>query len=129
MIRFPALRKGPVRAGIAIAMAMLALLAVSSPASAGTYMTLSGSGSSWAAVALDQWARDVHAERPDGQLQRGRLGRRTRRLHAGSQVDFAASDPPFRDGEDELAGTGAESRSTATPTCPTSPAAPRSCTT
>jgi ABC-type phosphate transport system substrate-binding protein len=26
----------------------------------------------------------------------------------GSQVDFAASDPPFRDGEDELAGTGAE---------------------
>ena len=26
----------------------------------------------------------------------------------GSQVDFAASDPPFRDGEDELADTGAE---------------------
>jgi hypothetical protein len=23
----------------------------------------------------------------------------------GSKVDFAASDPPFRDGEDELAGT------------------------
>ncbi len=26
----------------------------------------------------------------------------------GSQVDFAASDPPFRNGADELAGTGAE---------------------
>jgi len=36
MIRFPALRKGPAWAGIAIAMAMLALLAVSSAASAGT---------------------------------------------------------------------------------------------
>ena len=63
MIRFPALRKGPVRAGIAIAMASLALLAVSSPASAGTYATLSGSGSSWAAVALNQWAEDLA---PDG---------------------------------------------------------------
>ena len=26
----------------------------------------------------------------------------------GSQVDFAASDPPFRNGDDELADTGAE---------------------
>jgi len=30
-----------------------------SPASAGTYVTLSGSGSSWASVALQQWAQDL----------------------------------------------------------------------
>ena len=108
MIRFPALRKGPVRAGIAIAMAMLALLAVSSPASAGTYATLSGSGSSWAAVALNQWAEDLA---PNGLTinfnEDGSASGRGDYMQ-GSLVDFAASDPPFRNGADELAGTGAE---------------------
>jgi ABC-type phosphate transport system substrate-binding protein len=108
MIRFPALRKGPAWAGTAIAMAMLALLAVSSPASAGTYTTLSGSGSSWAAVALNQWAEDLA---PNGLTinfnEDGSASGRGDYMQ-GSLVDFAASDPPFRDGEDELAGTGAE---------------------
>jgi ABC-type phosphate transport system substrate-binding protein len=108
MIRFPVLRKGPVWAGIAIAMAMLALLAGSSPASAGTYATLSGSGSSWAAVALNQWAQDLY---PDGLVvnfnEDGSASGRGDYMQ-GSLVDFAASDPPFRNGEDELAGTGAE---------------------
>ena len=108
MIRFPALRKGPVWAGLAIGLAMLALLAGSSPASAGTYATLSGSGSSWAAVALDQWAQDLQ---PNGLTvnfnQDGSAAGRGDFMQ-GSQVDFAASDPPFRNGNDALAETGAE---------------------
>jgi ABC-type phosphate transport system substrate-binding protein len=108
MIRFPALRKGPVCAGITIAMALLALLAGSAPASAGTYATLNGSGSSWAAVALNQWAQDLY---PDGLTinfnEDGSASGRGDYMQ-GSLVDFAASDPPFRNGADELAGTGAE---------------------
>jgi ABC-type phosphate transport system substrate-binding protein len=75
---------------------------------AGSYATLSGSGSSWASVALDQWAQDLEPEgltvnfNPDGSAS----GRGD--YMQGSQVDFAASDPPFRNGNDELAGTGAE---------------------
>jgi ABC-type phosphate transport system substrate-binding protein len=108
MIRFPARLRGPVAAGVAMAAAVLALLSTASPASAGTYATLSGSGSSWASVALEQWAEDLQPNgltinfNPDGSA----AGRGD--FMQGSQVDFAASDPPFRNGEDELANTGAE---------------------
>jgi ABC-type phosphate transport system substrate-binding protein len=110
MIRFPALRKGPVGAGlaIAIAMAMLALLAGSSPASAGTYATLSGSGSSWAAVALDQWAQDLEPNGLTVNFNEDGSAAGRGDFMQGSQVDFAASDPPFRNGNDELAETGSE---------------------
>ena len=47
------------RAGIAIAMATARRAVHHVPGAAGTYATLSGSGSSWAAVALDQWAQDL----------------------------------------------------------------------
>ena len=75
---------------------------------AGTYVTINGSGSSWSEVALDQWSQDVQSHGLDGQLQPRRLGGRARRLHGQDQDDFAASDPPFRNGHDQLAGTGAE---------------------
>ncbi len=89
-------------------MTLLAVLSTTSPAEAGTYVTLSGSGSSWASVALQQWAQDLQPNgltvnfNPDGSA----AGRGD--FMEGSLVDFAASDPPFRNGEDELAGTGAE---------------------
>jgi len=111
MIRLPARWKAPVAAGVTVAAAVLALLSgtgAASAASAGTYATLSGSGSSWAAVALQQWAEDLQPNgltvnfNPDGSA----AGRGD--FMQGSQVDFAASDPPFRNGEDELADTGAE---------------------
>jgi len=98
----------PIVTGAAVAMALLALLSTTSTASAGTYVTLSGSGSSWASVALQQWAEDLEPDgltvnfNPDGSA----AGRGD--YMEGSQVDFAASDPPFRNGADELAGTGAE---------------------
>ena len=109
MIRFRRAHwKVPLVAGATVAMALLALLSTTSPASAGSYVTLSGSGSSWASVALQQWAQDLEPNgltinfNPDGSA----AGRGD--YMEGSQVDFAASDPPFRNGEDELAGTGAE---------------------
>jgi phosphate transport system substrate-binding protein len=77
-------------------------------AEAGSYTTIDGSGSSWASVALDQWANDVQPQgltinyNPDGSAQ-GRLD-----WIQGSLVDYAGSDPPFRSGNDKLAGTAGE---------------------
>jgi ABC-type phosphate transport system substrate-binding protein len=77
-------------------------------ADAGSYTTIDGSGSSWASVALDQWAKDVQPQgltvnyNPDGSAQ-GRSD-----WIQGSLIDYAGSDPPFRSGHDKLAGTGAE---------------------
>jgi len=108
MIRYSARRWSAVLAGMSVFAAVLALLAGSSSASAGSFTTLSGSGSSWASVALAQWAQDVQPNgltvnfNPDGSAS----GRGD--YMQGSQVDFAASDPPFRNGQDELGGTGAE---------------------
>ncbi len=108
MIRFPYRWKALAGAGIAAVMTLLAVVGTVSPAWAGSYTTLSGSGSSWASVALQEWAQDLQPDgltinfNPDGSA----AGRGD--FMEGSQVDFAASDPPFRDGADELANTGAE---------------------
>jgi ABC-type phosphate transport system substrate-binding protein len=108
MSRYPALRRGQVLTGVIAVAAVLAMLSKSSPAVAGSYATISGSGSSWASVAINQWAQDVQPNgltvnfNPDGSAS----GRGD--YMQGSQVDFAASDPPFRNGQDELGGTGAE---------------------
>jgi ABC-type phosphate transport system substrate-binding protein len=72
-----------------------------------SYVAISGSGSSWASVAIDQWALDVRPNgivvnyNPDGSA----AGRSD---YMSNQDDFTGSDPPFRNGEDELAGTSAE---------------------
>ncbi len=108
MIRFPARWKRPLAAGAAAAMALLALTTTASPASAGTYATLSGSGSSWAAVALDQWAQDLQSNGLTVNFNEDGSAAGRGDFMQGSQVDFAASDPPFRNGLDELASTGAE---------------------
>jgi phosphate ABC transporter phosphate-binding protein len=76
-------------------------------ASSTSYAVINGSGSSWAALALDQWAQDLRPSglvtnfNPDGSAA-GRAD------YEANQDDFAASDPPFRNGHDELGGTGAE---------------------
>jgi ABC-type phosphate transport system substrate-binding protein len=108
MIRLPARWKGPLTAGAAAAMALLALTTTASPASAGTYATLSGSGSSWASVALDQWAQDLQSNGLTVNFNEDGSAAGRGDYMQGSQVDFAASDPPFRSGTDELANTGAE---------------------
>ena len=83
------------------------LPATTAPASAGVYVPISGSGSSWASIALDLWSQDVRAAgivvnyNPDGSA----AGRSD---YISAQDDFAASDVPFRNGRDKLGGTPAE---------------------
>ncbi len=86
---------------VVLAAGLVALIPMSA-ALAGTtttYETISGSGSSWSSVALEQWARNLAADgitinfNPDGSAQ-GRAD------YMAQQVDFAASDPPFRNGTD-----------------------------
>ena len=90
--------------------ALLVVLVPVAPAlatSAGSYIAISGSGSTWSAVALSQWAQNLHANgisinfNPDGSAA-GRAD------YMGQQVDFAASDPPFRNGSDPFDTGGAE---------------------
>jgi len=94
-------------AGAAVALASLGMAGSPLPAGASSYVSISGSGSSWASVAIDQWAQDVHKNgivvnyNPNGSAA-GRAD------YAANQDDFAGSDPPFRDGLDKLGGTGAE---------------------
>jgi len=85
----------------------LALLPAAA-ADAGSYTTINGSGSSWASIALFQWIKDVEPRgltvnyNPTGSAQ----GRQD--FIQGGLVDFAGSDPPFRNGQDKLGQTGAE---------------------
>jgi ABC-type phosphate transport system substrate-binding protein len=104
--------RGSARIVVAALLASAGLLAAALastviPADAAAYVSVSGSGSSWSSVALDQWAEDVRANgivvnfNPDGSAA-GRAD------YMANQDDFAASDPPFRNGSDKLGGTGAE---------------------
>src|SRR5262249_43003387 len=95
------------RSGAAAGLAALGLAVAPQSAGASTYTSISGSGSSWASVALDQWSSNVRQNglvvnyNPDGSA----AGRQD---YINNQVDFSGSDPPFRNGQDELGGTGAE---------------------
>jgi ABC-type phosphate transport system substrate-binding protein len=93
---------------LATAAVMLAASVPLAPAaSAGSYVAISGSGSSWSSVALDQWSENLRANglvvnfNPDGSA----AGRQD---YSAQQTDFAASDPPFRNGTDKLGGAAAE---------------------
>ena len=104
----PRYRRATARAARVLAVAgAAAALAAPLPASAATYVAISGSGSSWSSVALDQWQQDLRPSglvinyNPDGSA----AGRGD---YMANQDDFAGSDPPFRNGHDQLGGTGAE---------------------
>ena len=92
---------------LALVGALATTLATAPAASATTYVAISGSGSSWSAVALDQWQQDLRPDgivinfNPDGSAA-GRAD------YMANQDDFAASDPAFRNGHDQLGGTSAE---------------------
>jgi ABC-type phosphate transport system substrate-binding protein len=92
-------------AGAVVALASLGI--VPTPAEAGNYVSISGSGSSWASVAIDQWSQDV---RKNGIVVNYNANGSAagRSDYSSNQDDFAGSDPPFRDGLDKLGGTGAE---------------------
>ena len=94
-------------AAMPVAAAVLPLAIGTAPAAAATFAAIGGSGSSWASVAIDQWAQHVRSAgkvvnfNPDGSAA-GRAD------YIAGQDDFAVSDVPFRNGHDKLAGTGRE---------------------
>jgi ABC-type phosphate transport system substrate-binding protein len=94
-------------AAIPAAIAIATLGTSAAPAGAASHVPISGSGTSWASIAIDQWAQDVRPSgivvnyNPDGSA----AGRED---YMANQDDFAASDPPFRSRPDQLGGTGAE---------------------
>jgi ABC-type phosphate transport system substrate-binding protein len=99
---------GPaVRAATALGLVSLWLTGAPTPAGAINYVPVSGSGSSWAAIAIDQWTANIRSNgvvvnyNPDG----SGTGRDE---FIQNQDDYAGSDPPFRNGGDQLAGTGRE---------------------
>lgn len=116
-------------ARVAAALVLAALgLTAAAPAYATNHTPVSGSGSSWAAIAIDQWISTIRSSgvvvnyNPDG----SGTGRDE---FINNQDDFTGSDPPFRNGGDELAGTGAEVVPYSYSYIPDVAAAPRSCTT
>jgi ABC-type phosphate transport system substrate-binding protein len=78
-------------------------LAPPGAASAGTFVAISGSGSSFSSIAIDVWSQAVRPKglvvnyNPDGS-DAGRAD------YIASQDDYAASDEPFRTSVDKLAG-------------------------
>ena len=99
--------RGALRLAAALALACAGAAAGGNPASAASYAPISGSGSSWAGVAIDAWRANLARSgitinyNPDGSAA-GRAD------YIQNQDAFAGSDPPFRNGADELAGTGTE---------------------
>jgi ABC-type phosphate transport system substrate-binding protein len=98
----------PVRIAFIAVLTVLGIFAQRATADAGTYETIDGSGSSWAYIALSQWITDVAPEGLTIEYNPNSSAEGRQDYMQGSQVDFAGSDPPFRNGQDKLAGTGAE---------------------
>jgi ABC-type phosphate transport system substrate-binding protein len=112
----PRMWRAPAAAATAMLASLLGLMATAPHAAAhqtaplakaASFAVINGSGSSWSALALDQWAQDLRPSglvinyNPDGSA----AGRGD---YEANQDDFAGSDPPFRNGHDELGGTGAD---------------------
>jgi len=101
-------RSPMIRWAVASALAVsIPLATAAAPASAGSYVPIDGSGTSWASLAIDQWAQALRPTgitvnfNPDGSAQ-GRAD------YMANQDDFAASDPAFRSRRDQLGGVGPE---------------------
>jgi ABC-type phosphate transport system substrate-binding protein len=91
------------------AVAIPSAVASASVGQAAPYAAISGAGSSWSALLIDEWTAHVATAdqltvnfQPNGSAE-------GRQLYKEGVVDFAASDPPFRDGTDNLDPNGKES--------------------
>jgi ABC-type phosphate transport system substrate-binding protein len=86
---------------------VIPLVTAAVPASAARFVPISGSGTDWSSIAIDQWSLAVRQHgivvnyNPDGSAA-GRAD------YTVNQDDFAASDPPFRSHPDQLGGVGPE---------------------
>ncbi len=101
------MRYGKALGGVAVALLTLAGYGIqgagTAAAAARSYVPIEGSGSQFASVALEMWAENLAAKgitvdyNPDGS-DAGRAD------FIADQVDFAASDSPFRTARDKLSG-------------------------
>jgi ABC-type phosphate transport system substrate-binding protein len=92
--------------GAVLTGAGLAGPAAAAPARTSHYAAIHGSGSGWAALAIDQWSAHLAVSRgitinfdADGSTE-------GRQDYIQGRDDFAASDAPFRGGRDKLANLG-----------------------
>jgi len=96
-----------IAASASIPMGLSLALAPLAAASAGSFVPIMGSGSSFSSLAIDLWAQALRPRglvvnyNPDGS-DAGRAD------YIANQDDYAASDVPFRTGVDKLAGLGPE---------------------
>ena len=94
-------------AAVPVMALVIPLVSAAAPAAAASYVPINGSGSSWGSMAIDVWAQDLRpagiavSYLPDGSA----AGRGD---YMANRDDFAASDPPFRSGFDQLGGVGPE---------------------
>src|SRR5215469_5082681 len=92
---------------VSVTALIIPLMGAAVPASAVRYVAISGSGTSWSSIAIDQWAQAVRIRgivvnyNPDGSAA-GRFD------YTFNQDDYTGSDPPFRSGVDKLGGVGPE---------------------
>jgi ABC-type phosphate transport system substrate-binding protein len=99
-----------IRVGAALTIAGAVLIpGAAADAAQAPYAAISGAGSSWSALLIDEWTAHVATAdqltvnfQPNGSAE-------GRQLYKEGVVDFAASDPPFRNGTDNLDPNGKES--------------------
>jgi phosphate transport system substrate-binding protein len=90
------------------------LVAITAPSAlaatprASSHETIDGAGTGWSYVALADWINGVKDRGLVVNYDSDGSAEGRQEYMQGGQVDFAASDPPFRNGVDKLAGTGPE---------------------
>jgi ABC-type phosphate transport system substrate-binding protein len=96
-------RSPPLLGAVSLLVVTSAVLGVRASAAAPAFEPLNGSGSSWAAPAIDQWSHDI---RPSGVVVNfaPNGSRQGRNDFVQDVKDFAVSDVPFLNGRDKVAG-------------------------
>lgn len=84
--------------GLLAATVCVALIAMSTSTANAVGPTVTGAGSTWVQIALDQWRADIAREGYSINYQ-GVGSTAGRTLYIGNQVDFAASEIPFEPAE------------------------------
>jgi phosphate ABC transporter phosphate-binding protein len=100
------LRRTIARVGVAVfTLAIIATWAPTAPAASATsYTTINGAGSTWSAIAIAQWQADVARQGiPVNYSAQGSTAGRV--FYYSDQVDFAASEIPFQAAYRDSSGT------------------------
>lgn len=92
------------RATAVLCFVLVAMWLPAAPARAASYTTINGAGSTWSAIAIDQWQADVASQGiPVNYNAQGSTAGRV--FYYSDQVDFAASEIPFQTAYRDSTGT------------------------